>query len=113
MAGVGYDGAVFIFPSLPRLIVTCLVLALLFALLCGPSLFVALRLRRRGDRGALRPLRVIWFGQVMLASVLILAADAAGLSNPIGCVLAILFAVSASGAVVLVVWRLILRWRVR
>lgn len=101
----------FILPSLPRLIVTCLVLALFFALLCGPSLYAALKLRRRGDRAALRPLRVIWLAQVMLASMLILAADAVGLRNPIGYVFAILAVVSLLGVVVLVVWRLALRWR--
>lgn len=102
----------FLFPSLPRLIATCLVLAFLFALLGGPSLYVALRLRRRGDRAALRPLRVIWLAQVLLASVLILAADAAGFGNPIAYVFAILFGVSLLGVVVLVAWRFALRWRI-
>lgn len=101
----------FLLPSLPRLIVTCLVLAFFFALLGGPSLYVALGLRRRGDRAALRPLRVIWLGQVLLASIMILAADAAGLRNPIAYVFAILSGVSILGVAVLVVWRLVLRWR--
>lgn len=99
------------YPSIfmPRLILTCLVLAILFCLLCGPVTYVALRLWRRGDLGAFKPLRVVWVVQVALASALIFAADSIGLQNPIGYVIAIVLAVSVTGAAAFGAWRLMLR----
>lgn len=98
---------------MPRLILTCLVLAILFCLLCGPVTYTALRLWRRGDLGAFKPLRVVWVAQVVLASGLIFAADSVGLRNPIGYVIAIVVAVSATGAILFGAWRLMLRMLVR
>jgi hypothetical protein len=92
-----------------RLIATCAVLALLFCLLCGPVLCVALRFRRGGDVKALRPLRFVWLAQLVLVAVLIFIADELALRNPVGCVLAILFGVSLLGAAVFGLWRLVLR----
>lgn len=85
---------------MPRLIAACLVLAILFCLLCGPVAWVALRLWRRGDAGALRPLRSVWIAQVALACGLVFAADSLGLRNPVGCIVAIVAAVSLGGAAV-------------
>jgi uncharacterized YccA/Bax inhibitor family protein len=94
---------------MPRLILTCAVLALLFCLLCGPVLAVALRFRREGDVAALRPLRFVWLAQLVLAGVLIFIADELGLRNPVGGVLAIIFGVSLLGAAAFGLWRLVLR----
>jgi hypothetical protein len=94
---------------MPKLILTCAVLALLFCLLCGPVLYVALRFRRGGDAAALRPLRTVWLAQLALAGVLIFVADSIGLRNPLGVVLAIVCAVSLGGAALFGLWRLMLR----
>jgi hypothetical protein len=92
---------------MPRLILALLALAVLFCLLCGPVTWVALRLWRRGDPGAFRPLRAVWIAQVALASGLILAADSLGLRNPIGYVVATVLAVSVGGAGLFGVWRMV------
>jgi hypothetical protein len=94
---------------MPRLILACLVLAILFCVLCGPVTYVALRLWRRGDLQAFRPLRAIWVVQVVVACGLIFAVDSAGLHNPIGWVVAAMAAVSLGGAVLFGLWRLVLR----
>ena len=98
---------------MPKLILTCAVLALLFCLLCGPVLYVALRFRRAGDVAALRPLRYVWLAQLALASVLIFVADGLGLRNPLGIVLAVIFAVSLGGAAVFALWRIARRFALR
>jgi hypothetical protein len=98
---------------MPKLILTCAMLALLFCLLCGPVLFVALRLRRGGDVAALRPLRYVWLAQMCLAAVLVFMADGAGLGNPVGVMLGILFGVSLLGAAAFWLWRLVLRMAAR
>jgi hypothetical protein len=96
-----------------KLILTLAVLALLFCLLCGPVLYVALRFRRGGDIAALRPLRFVWLAQVALASVLVFVADGMDLRNPLGYTLAIIVAVSLGGATMFGLWRLVLRFAVR
>jgi hypothetical protein len=98
---------------MPKLLFTCAVLALLFCLLCGPVLYVALRFRRGGDAAALRPLRAVWLAQQALACVLVFVADSIGLRNPLGYVVAIVFAVSLGGALLFGAWRLILRFAAR
>ena len=98
---------------MPRLILTLLALAVLFCLLCGPVTWVALRLWKRGDLEAFRPLRAVWVAQVALASALIFAADSLGLTNPMGWMVAIVFAVSLSGAALFPLWRMMVRMRVR
>jgi hypothetical protein len=98
---------------MPKLLLTCAVLALLFCLLCGPVLYVALRFRRGGDVAALRPLRVVWLAQLVLAAVLVFVADGIGLRNPLGVVLAIIFVVSLGGAAVYALWRLVRRFALR
>jgi hypothetical protein len=96
---------------MPRLILALLALAVLFCLLCGPVTWVALRLWRRGDLGAFRPLRGVWIAQVALACGLVFALDSVGfhfgLRNPVGCVVAIVFAVSLGGAGLFGVWRVV------
>ena len=94
---------------MPRLILTLLALAVLFCLLCGPVTWVALRLWRRGDLGAFRPLRTVWIAQVALVCALVFAADSAGLANPMGWVVAIVLAVSLGGAALYGAWRLLAR----
>jgi hypothetical protein len=96
-----------------KLILTLAVLALLFCLLCGPVLYVALRFRRGGDAAALRPLRYVWMAQLALACVLIFVADSIGFTNPLGIVLAIVFAVSLGGAALFALWRLVRRVALR
>lgn len=92
---------------MPRLILSLLAIAVLFALLCGPVTWVALRLWKRGDLGAFRPLRAVWVAQVALASALVFAADSIGLSNPMGGIVAVVLAVSLGGAGVYGAWRLV------
>lgn len=94
---------------MPRLLLTLLALALLFCLLCGPVAYVALRLWRRGDLGAFRPLRAVWIAQVTLASALVFAADSAGLNNPMAWMVAIVGVVSLGGAGLFAAWRVMLR----
>ena len=64
-------GPAFSNPRMPRLILSLLAIAVLFCLLCGPVTWVALRLWKRGDLAAFRPLRAVWVAQVALASALI------------------------------------------
>ena len=94
---------------MPKLILSCAVLALLFCLLCGPVLYVALRFRRRGDVAALRPLRFVWLAQLALAAVLVFMADDARLGNPVGVMLGIVIGVSLGGAAVFGLWRMVRR----
>jgi hypothetical protein len=94
---------------MPRLILTLLALAVLFCLLCGPVTWVALRLWKRGDLEAFRPLRAVWIAQVALASALVFAADSLGLANPMGWIVAIVLAISLGGAALYGLWRLLAR----
>jgi hypothetical protein len=90
---------------MPKLVLSLLFLAVLSVLLCGPVLYVALRLRRRGDVTALRPLRAVWLMQLLLAAGLIFAADLAGVAPLQNWLLAILLGVSLAGAAVFWAWR--------
>ena len=94
--------------AMPKLILTCAILGVLFCTLWGPSFFVARHLWRKGDWAAMRALRLLWPVQLVLAAGGIFAADAAGLSNPIGFSLAIIAGVSVAGAAAFAVWRLVL-----
>jgi uncharacterized membrane-anchored protein YitT (DUF2179 family) len=94
--------------AMPKLILTCAILGVLFCALWGPSLFVALRLHRRGDWAAVRALRLLWPLQLVLAAGLMFAADAAGVSNPIGYGIVIIIGVSIAGAAAFAAWRLVL-----
>ncbi len=98
---------------MPKLILSCFVVALVFCLLCGPVLYVALRFRRGGDTAALRPLRFVWLAQLVLAAILVFVADGAGLGNPVGVMLGIAIGVSLGGAALFALWRLTLRMRTR
>jgi hypothetical protein len=98
---------------MPRLILTLLALAVLFCLLCGPVAWVALRLWKRGDLDAFRPLRAVWIAQVALASALVFGADSLGLANPMGWMVALVFAVSLGGAALFALWRMMARAKVR
>ena len=91
---------------MPKLLLTFAVVALLFCLLCGPVLHVALRFRRRGDVAALRPLRFVWLAQLALAAILVFVADDARLGNPVGVMLGIVIGVSLGGAALFGLWRL-------
>ena len=90
---------------MPRLILTLLALAVLFCLLCGPVTWVALRLWKRGDLEAFRPLRAVWIAQVALACGLVFVIDSIGMPNPVGGMVAVVLAVSVGGAVLYGLWR--------
>jgi hypothetical protein len=92
---------------MPKLILFCLILGMLFCLLWGPSFMVARRLWRRGDYAAFRSLRLLWPAQLVLAGGGVFAADAAGLTNPAGYTVAIIAAVSLAGAAAFGAWRLL------
>lgn len=94
---------------MPKLILTGVILCALFCALWGPSFLVARRLQRQGDWAALRALRLLWPAQLVLAAGLIFAADAAGVANPAGYSIAIIIAVSVTGAAAFGAWRLLLR----
>jgi hypothetical protein len=98
---------------MPKLILSCVAVALLFCLLCGPVLYVALRFRRGGDVAALRPLRFVWLAQLVLAGGLIVVADNTRLGNPVGVMLGIGIGVSLGGAALFALWRLTLRFATR
>jgi hypothetical protein len=70
---------------------------------------VALRLWRRGDLDAFRPLRVVWIVQVALACGLAFAVDSIGMPNPVGGMVAVVLAVSLGGAALYGLWRLLAR----
>jgi uncharacterized membrane protein len=95
---------------MPKLILICLVLVTLFFLLCGPALVVARRLERRGDVAALRALPGVWVAQFITAAVLIFAADALGLHNPAGYIVASVLGTGVAGAALFGGWRLAKRW---
>jgi len=95
--------------AMPKLILTCVILGVLFCTLWGPSLFVALRLHRRGDWAAVRALRLLWPLQLVLAAGLIFAVDAAGSANPVGWGIVVIVGVSIAGAAAFAAWRLVLR----
>lgn len=98
---------------MPKLILTCAVLALLFCLLCGPVFYVAFRFWQGGDGAALRPLRLVWVVQLALAAAFVFLADDAGLGNPVGVILGIVMMVSLLSAALFGMWRLALRIMVR
>ena len=93
---------------MPKLILTCAILGVLFCTLWGPSFFVARHLWRKGDWAAVRALRLLWPVQLVLAAGLIFAADAAGVANPLACTIAIIVGVSLAGAAAFAAWRLLL-----
>lgn len=89
-----------------RLIAACIAIAILFCILCGPAWYVALRLWRRGDLGAFRPLRAVWVAQVVLACGLLFAFDTAGVPDPAAWIAATVAGVSLGGAGLFGAWRL-------
>jgi hypothetical protein len=89
-----------------RLLIACLAIAILFCLLCGPAWYVALRLWRRGDLDAFRPLRAVWVTQVLLACGLVFGADTLQLPQPAVWLVAIFCSVSLGGAALFGAWRL-------
>ena len=94
--------------AMPRLILTCVILGVLFCTLWTPAFFVARHFWRKGDWGALRALKVLCPLQLVLAGGLIFAADAAGFTNPAGYSIAIIVGVSLTGAAAFAAWRLLL-----
>lgn len=98
---------------MPRLILSCLVIAILFCLLCGPAWLVALRFWKRGDLAAFQPLRMVWIAQAVLACGLIFVVDSMALRNPVGAMVIAFIAVSLGGAGLFWLWRLLLRATVR
>lgn len=92
-----------------RIVLACLGIAILFCLLCGPTWYVALRLWRRGDLGAFRPLRAVWVAQVVLASILVFGADTIDLPHPAAWLSGIFVGVSLGGAALFGAWRLLSR----
>jgi hypothetical protein len=98
---------------MPKLVQSLVFLALLSAVLCGPVLYVALRLRRAGDTASLRPLRSVWLAQAVVAALLMGAADLAEPAHLQQWLLAILLAVSLGGAAAFWTWRRTRRWLAR
>lgn len=95
---------------MPRLILICVVLVTLFCLLCGPALVVARRLERLGDVAALRALPGVWLAQFISAALLVFTADALGLHNPAGYIMASVLGAGIAGAALFGGWRLARRW---
>jgi len=91
---------------MPRLLLAAIFLLALFVVLCGPVFAVALRFKRAGDRGVMRPLPRVWLAQIVIAGSLVFAADAGGLANPGGWMAAVFAGVSLAGAAVFAAWRL-------
>jgi hypothetical protein len=72
--------------------------AVLALTLWGPTVFLTLRNRRRGDTVPLGRLSGVLFAELLAASVLVAIADLIGLRNPGGYVLATAVLVGAAGA---------------
>lgn len=98
---------------MPRLLLSCLAIAILFCLLCGPAWYMALRFWKRGDLAAFRPLRFVWIAQAVLVCGLIFVVDSMALANPVGAMVAVFVAVSLGGAGLFGLWRLLLGATVR
>lgn len=90
-----------------RIVLAVLGIAILFCLLCGPAWYVALRLWRRGDLDAFRPLRIVWVTQALLACGLLFGADSLTLENPAAWMVGIFAGVSLGGAGLFGGWRLL------
>jgi hypothetical protein len=98
---------------MPKLVLSLLFLAVMSVVLCGPVLYVALRLRRGGDMAALRPLRAVWMAQLLLAAGLMFGVDLTGVAHLQNWLLAILLGVSLMGAALFWAWRSTRRWLTR
>ena len=81
-----------------KAVLIVVLVALYLCLLWGPALWVGRKLWRAGHAAALLHLRKVLPAQLVATVVLLLVADAAGLQNPIGLLIAITLAVSIAGA---------------
>jgi hypothetical protein len=94
------------------LLLAILAAAFLF-ILWGPAFLVARRFRRSGDAAAFRWLRFIWPAQLIATLALVVLADAAGLGNPAGLLVAATLLVSIAGAAAFAVLRFAFGFRSR
>jgi hypothetical protein len=90
-----------------RIIFIMGLIAMLLGVLWAPACLVSRKFSTQGDAPALRTLRVILPSQLVAAVVLVFLADAIGLRNPVGLVVAIVFDVSLLGAGILLINRLL------
>lgn len=73
----------------------------LLSVLLGPSWLLLIRFRKLTAVQALQRARLAWIAMIVIAAALIFLADAIGLTNPLGYMLGICFALGTSGAVFL------------
>lgn len=84
-----------------KILFVTVLLAVLLSLLWAPVCLVAWKLSRQGDVTVLRGLRIILPGQLVAVVVLAFLADAIGLKNPAGLIIALVIGVSLLGAGIL------------
>jgi hypothetical protein len=90
---------------------TVVLVPLLLGLLWGPALATAVWFKRLRFRRGLHALRLIWPCQLAVAAGLAITADAIGLRNPAGCVLAITLVCSFGGVMAVALNRTLLTGR--
>jgi hypothetical protein len=83
-----------------KLIFAAVLAAAYLCILCGPSFFVARQAQRSGYPLAWRALRLICPSQLVATFSLLFAADALGLKNPAGLLVATTLATSLGGAAI-------------
>lgn len=88
-----------------KILLFAILAAVFFGILWGPAFVVARKLRRGGDGASFRWLRIVWPTQLIATLALVVLADAAGLGNPAGLMVAVTLGVSVSGAAILALFR--------
>jgi len=88
-----------------KILIALVLVAVFLGVLWAPVWLVARKFRMGSDALALRSLRFILPGQLIAVVVLAFLADAIGLRNPAGLVVAIVFGVSFVGAGILFLYR--------
>lgn len=71
---------------------------ILAATLWGPTVFVVIRKRKRGEVVQIRRLSGVLISELLIASIIVVVADLIGLRNPGGYILATTIVVGAAGA---------------
>jgi len=88
-----------------KILIALVLIGVFLGVLWAPAWLVAGKFNIRSDELAPRPLRFILPGQLIAVVLLAFFADAIGLRNPAGLVVAIVFGVSFAGAGILFLYR--------
>jgi len=88
-----------------KILITFVLIVTFLGVLWSPAWWIAKKLTTRGDTHAVSALRVIFPCQLIAVVLLAFLADAVGLRNPAGLVVAIVCSVSLIGAGALFIFR--------